>query len=189
MVSSSSARSTGVVSAKLCLSQINENKALAIPSAHSVLNSRAMGFLFHAIRYLLTAVALISWMLTAYSRAEDPNLSHDQIPLNEPLLKWGLRVSTSMMYFMATDLLKWANGFLTFWHEQPPWRRFASIFVGLLILNNLYYIMKERRRRQTLAIYCPVDNTVAFPIPGSHNRYRCTNRPRPHQFSGEPHIF
>ncbi len=148
-----------------------------------------MGFIFQAIRYLFIAIAMISWMLTAYARAEDINLAPGTVPVNETVLQWGLRISTSMMYFMMTDLLKWIGEGLTLWHERPPWQRFASILFLLLVLTNLQYILKERRKRTMLTIYCPVDNTRALPIPGSYNRYRCLNRRQHHQFSGEPHVF
>lgn len=146
-----------------------------------------MGFLIRAITFLLTAAVLIAWMLTAYSKAEgEPSLIHDTVPTDENVWQWGLRISTSMIYFMLTDLLAFIWNTLTKWHELTPERRFGSLLLILLLISNLLLSLKERNRRAIRTVYCEIDNTRALPISGSYNRYRCR---KGHQFADDPHML
>jgi hypothetical protein len=134
---------------------------------------------------------MICWILAAYSKAEqlnDINLIPGTIPENEAIWQWGLRMVTSMIYVMLTDLLAFIWNLLTKWHSLSGERRFGSMLLLLLLITNIHYGLKERERRNRLSVYCPRDDCgrVAFPISGSHNRYRCS---RKHQFAGEPHMF
>lgn len=97
---------------------------------------------------LFTNVILLAWMLTAYSRAEDPNLINDTIPSDEQMWQWALRVSTSMIYFMLRDIVNLVMDILTKWQELSPERRFGSMLVFMLLVTNLAYFLKRRRKNE-----------------------------------------
>ena len=146
-----------------------------------------MGFFIRAIVLLLLAAAILAWMLTAYSRAEDPNLFPNMIPLIETKIQWGMRVSTSMIYFMLMDTVNRCGDVLNLWHHKlSPAYRLGTLVISVLLLLNLRYFLKDRVRKVTRTVYCEIDNTNARPIPGSYNRYRCG---RGHQFADEPHLL
>ena len=143
-------------------------------------------FLIKAAILLLLAALFLAWALAAFTRAEDPNLIPDIIPVNETQLQWAMRVSTSMIYFMTSDVVNRSRDVLEAWHRLKPHFRLGSMIVMVLLALNLRYFFKERGRRVTRTVYCEIDNTKARPISGSYNRYRCG---RGHQFSGEPHML
>lgn len=145
---------------------------------------QAMRLLIRVFTFILVFGTLVVWMLAAYARVEDPNINPDVIPPNEDILKWGLRVSTSIIYFMLTDLVSLVVETLTQWHKLSPERRFGTLLVVLLVITNLTYSWKDRGRKRMLRITCPHDQTRAFPIPGSYNRYRCRHG---HQFADDSH--
>ena len=143
-----------------------------------------MRFFIRVITFILVFGALVVWMLAAYARVEDPNINPDVIPLNEEVWKWGLRVSTSMIYFMLRDLVSIVIETLTKWHELSPERRFGTMLIVVLFITNVMFSLKERGRRAMLRVTCPYDQTRAFPIQGSYNRYRCRHG---HQFADDSH--
>ena len=134
----------------------------------------------------ITFGAFVLWALTAYARVEDPNVNPDVVPLNEDILKWGLRVTTSMIYFMLKDFFTLFVDVLTKWRELTPERRFGTMLVTVLLITNVMYSLRDRGRREMLRVICPHDQTRAYPIPGSYNRYRCRNG---HQFADDAHRF
>ncbi|MFN0111660.1 MAG: hypothetical protein ACKVZH_22595 [Blastocatellia bacterium] len=135
---------------------------------------------------VITFGAIVVWALAAYARVEDPNINPDVIPPNEELWKWGLRVSTSLIYFMLKDFITLFVDALTKWHELSPERRFGTMLVTVLLITNVMYSLKDRGRRAMLRVTCPHDQTKAYPIPGSYNRYKCRNG---HQFADDAHRF
>ncbi|MGH9799195.1 MAG: hypothetical protein ACRD82_02435 [Blastocatellia bacterium] len=147
---------------------------------------RSMGSFFVRIIILLLLAALVlAWALTAFSRAEDPNLISGVIPVNETQLQWGMRVSTSMIYFMLMDAVNSVGIVVNKWHDKlsPPYRLGSLVILALLALNLRYFLIGWKHRSMA-SVYCEVDNTRAKPIRGSYNRYRCG---RGHQFADEPH--
>jgi len=143
-----------------------------------------MRLFIRVITFILVFGTLVVWMLAAYARVEDPNVNPDVIPPNEDILKWGLRVSTSIIYFMLRDLVSLVVETLTQWHKLSPERRFGTLLVVVLLITNVMFGWKERGRRAMLRVTCPYDLTRAFPIRGSYNRYRCRNG---HQFADDAH--
>lgn len=103
--------------------------------------------ILRATVYVLSIAAFMAWMLAAYARVEDPNVNPDVIPPNEEVWKWGLRVSTSVIYFMLRDLVTLVVDTITKWHELTPERRFGTFTIILLILVNSIMFLRERTRK------------------------------------------
>lgn len=120
-------------------------------------------------------------MVDAYGRVPNPSRP------DEDILKWGLRVSTSIIYYMLTDFLALIWNLLTKWHELTAERRFGSMLLLLLLITNIHYSLKERGRKKMLSVSCENHGGLAVPIPGSYNRYYC--RKGRHQFADDPHRF
>ncbi len=139
-----------------------------------------------AIVFFLAACWVILWAKDAYYRAEDPNLIPHPVPLNETNLQWGVRVSTSMIYWMSKDVVSFSTIVLDYWHSRlPPIYRLGSLVFLALITSNMLYSMRERRRRKMYMVYCEIHDTNALPIPGSYNRYYCQKGH--HQFTDDVH--
>ncbi|MFN0111661.1 MAG: toll/interleukin-1 receptor domain-containing protein [Blastocatellia bacterium] len=106
---------------------------------------------FKVIRWALSITAFSAWALSAYARVEDPNINPEVIPANEEIWKWGLRVSTSIIYFMLRDLVTLVVETLTKWHELSPERRLGTSTIIFLILVNSIWSVRERRSRKALS--------------------------------------
>lgn len=134
-----------------------------------------------AIRYFLLAVAMIAWLVWTYIYRIQTG------PQDEPLWLWAIRVSTSLIYHLLTDLLNLSQAILNSWHDQlPPIHRFGALLLAVMGADILLNKLKRRMLKDRFTVYCERDGTEAAPIPGSFNRYRCENG---HQFAGEAHGY
>lgn len=105
---------------------------------------------------------IIYWMLRSYTRTEDPNLNNSIVTQNEGVFYWGLRVSTSIIYFMLNDVLAFLQGILEKWHGLSPVLRFGIMLLITLLITNILYSFRERARKVSTSAKSSSDNPLSL---------------------------
>ncbi len=99
--------------------------------------------------------------------------------------EWWIAVINAAIYWGFYDALSIAQAILQLWlNIKNPVIKLVAVSGSVTITLNVTITIKRWLWNDKMSLFCPIDATPGKPIPGTYNRYRCSEG---HQFNGDPH--
>ncbi len=138
------------------------------------------------LSWVLSPLLIILWVLYVYTQTpEQPG---------DAVLPWAANIIRYQIYWLLRGVLFLVLIALERWISIDNSVMALGGFLFLLLLSiNLFYLLRNVKFKKKseveiakFAVYCPICEENAPPIPGTENRYRCDNK---HQFASVYHGF